>query len=78
MSTCIIPLILRQKARMSLIGSFYFVKYVFGVQPSLDQHKKMRSSLIAVPFVQIVILLLFDLQMMMRTNCVLDQMVVWR
>jgi len=29
-------------------------------------------------FIQIVIFLLFHLQMMMRTNCMLDQMVVWR
>lgn len=62
---------------MSLIASVCFVKYVFGVQPSLDQYKKMRSSLIVVPFVQIVVFLLFHLQMMMHTNCILDQMVVW-
>jgi len=75
---CIIRLILRQKDRMSLIASVCFVKHVFGVQPSLDQHGKMQSSLIVVLFVQIVIFLLFHLQMMMRTNCMLDQMVVWR
>jgi hypothetical protein len=40
--------------------------------------KKMQSLLIVVLFVQIVIFLLFRLQMMMRTNCMLDQMVVWK
>jgi hypothetical protein len=63
---------------MSQIASVCFVKDVFGVQPSLVQHKKMQLGVIVVQFVQIVIFLLFHLQMMMRTNCMLDQMVVWR
>ena len=47
-SACVIPLILRMKAHMSL-ATVCFVKHVFGVQPSLDQYKKMQFIIDCCP-----------------------------